>query len=163
LKVSPSFLDQYISAARQVIGKAVGNPAARPGSSTYRASRAPTRKRSHRRLTPGDACGLIVEHLFPADGEYKFNVAALRARATCVAWEYRHTVVMTIDGAKVFENQIGWRGRYEVHRSEAGPGGCRDQRPLPEHHRQREGGTAQSGRHVHRRTFAESDEVSVFV
>ena len=30
LKVSPSFLDQYISAARVVTARAMGNPAARP-------------------------------------------------------------------------------------------------------------------------------------
>ena len=39
LTVSPSFLDQYISAARVVSARAVGNPAARPGSQTYRPSR----------------------------------------------------------------------------------------------------------------------------
>src|SRR5882672_3532817 len=39
LKVSPSFLDQYISAARVVTTRAIGNPSARPGSATYRPAR----------------------------------------------------------------------------------------------------------------------------
>ena len=39
LTVSPSFLDQYISAARVVSARAIGNPGARPGSMTYRPAR----------------------------------------------------------------------------------------------------------------------------
>ena len=36
LKVSPSFLDQYISAARVVSTRAIGNPSPRPSSATFR-------------------------------------------------------------------------------------------------------------------------------
>jgi mono/diheme cytochrome c family protein len=107
LKVSPSFLDQYISAARQVINRAMGNPAARPGSSTYRASRGTDQSVHIDGLPLGTRGGLIVEHLFPADGEYKFNIGGLAGAGYVRGMEYRHTVVMTIDGAKVFENQIG--------------------------------------------------------
>src|SRR4029453_18611184 len=39
LTVSPSFLDQYISAARVVTARAMGNPSAQPGSATYRPAR----------------------------------------------------------------------------------------------------------------------------
>src|SRR6266850_1125386 len=107
LKVSPSFLDQYISAARQVLGRAVGNPAARPGSNTYRPPRGTDQSVHIEGLPLGTRGGLIVEHLFPSDGEYKFNVGGLALAGYVRGMEYRHTVILTIDGAKVFENHIG--------------------------------------------------------
>ena len=55
----------------------------------------------------GTRGGLLVEHLFPSDGEYKFNIGGLAAAGYVRGMEYRHTLIMTIDGAKVFEGQIG--------------------------------------------------------
>jgi len=107
LKVSPSFLDQYISAARMVIRRAVGNPAARPGSTTYRPPRSTDQSNHVEGLPLGTRGGLLVEHLFPSDGEYKFNIGGLAAAGYVRGMEYRHTLIMTIDGAKVFEGQIG--------------------------------------------------------
>src|SRR5499426_4651266 len=39
LKVSPSFLDQYVSAARAITNQAIGNPAPKPASAVFRPSR----------------------------------------------------------------------------------------------------------------------------
>jgi mono/diheme cytochrome c family protein len=107
LKVSPSFLDQYISAARRVIGRAVGNPAARPASTTYRPPRGTDQSVHIEGLPLGTRGGLIVEHLFPADGEYKFNIGGLAIAGYVRGMEYQHRVILTIDGVKVFENHVG--------------------------------------------------------
>jgi len=71
LKVSPSFLDQYITAARAVTLQAIGKPA--PADAV----------RVTLRGTPADPAdlplgtrnGTVAEYLFPADGEYEFRMA----------------------------------------------------------------------------------------
>ena len=107
LKVSPSFLDQYISAARIVTTRAIGNPSAKPGSATYRPARGTDQGAHVDGLPLGTRGGLLAEHLFPADGEYKLNIAGLAGAGYVRGMEYRHTLVATIDGVKVFEGQIG--------------------------------------------------------
>jgi mono/diheme cytochrome c family protein len=107
LTVSPSFLDQYISAARVVSARAVGNPAARPGSQTYRPSRGSDQSLRVDGLPLGTRGGLLVEHLFPADGDYKFNIPNMAIAGYVRGMEYKHTLIVTIDGVKVFQNTIG--------------------------------------------------------
>jgi hypothetical protein len=107
LTVSPSFLDQYISAARVVTARAMGNGAARPGSATYRPARGTDQAVHLAGLPLGTRGGLLVEHPFPADGDYKLNINGLAAAGYVRGMEYRHTLIVTLDGAKVFEGQIG--------------------------------------------------------
>jgi len=107
LTVSPSFLDQYISAARVVTARAMGNAAARPGSATYRPARGTDQAVHVDGLPLGTRGGLIVEHPFPADGDYKLNINGLAGAGYVRGMEYRHTLIVTLDGAKVFEGQIG--------------------------------------------------------
>jgi hypothetical protein len=73
LKVSPSYLDQYLWAAREVSVLAVGDPKnPRPGT-TYRGS-----SEDGRMYVPGMPLGtkggVVATHNFPVDGEYTFNV-----------------------------------------------------------------------------------------
>src|SRR5256885_7649401 len=76
LKVSPSFLDQYVSAARAVANQALGNPQPKPASAVFRPSRAD--QGAHIDGLPlGTRGGLLVDYVFPADGEYKFNINGL--------------------------------------------------------------------------------------
>jgi mono/diheme cytochrome c family protein len=107
LKVSPSFLDQYISAARIVSTRAVGNPSPKPTSATYRPTRGTDQGAHIEGLPLGTRGGLIVEHFFPADGEYKLNISGLATAGYVRGMEFQHTLVATIDGAKVFTGQIG--------------------------------------------------------
>jgi mono/diheme cytochrome c family protein len=107
LTVSPSFLDQYISAARVVSARAIGNPTARPGSMTYRPARGTDQSVRVDGLPLGTRGGLLVEHLFPADGDYKLNIPNMAIAGYVRGMEYRHTLIVTIDGVKVFENTIG--------------------------------------------------------
>jgi hypothetical protein len=83
LKVSPSFLDQYILAARAVAKQAVGTP--------------PTKKEQQSTLRgidpavplpPGSRSGVTATYLFPYDGDYE-----LRATGD--------PVVFTVDGVNI--------------------------------------------------------------
>jgi mono/diheme cytochrome c family protein len=106
LKVSPSFLDQYVAAARAVTSQAIGNPQAKPVSVVFRPSRGD--QSSHIEGLPlGTRGGLLVEYLFPADGEYKFNINGLASGGYVRGLEYPHRLIITIDGQKVFERSVG--------------------------------------------------------
>lgn len=105
LRASPSFLDQSLSAARVVVSQAVGNPAPRPGGATYNAS---GNQRAHIDGLPlGTRGGLLVEHYFPADGEYRLNIGNLAAALWVSNQEFSHTLIAALDGEKFFEMEIG--------------------------------------------------------
>lgn len=86
LKVSPSFLDQYITAARAVSRQAVGNPP--PSAPVHVLLRDPA---TPDELPLGTRGGYAANHLFPADGEYEFSVAG-------------GATILTLDGAKIAQN-----------------------------------------------------------
>jgi mono/diheme cytochrome c family protein len=107
LTVSPSFLEQYISAARAVTNMALGNRTQRAVSMTYRPARGTDQTQRVEGLPLGTRGGLIADHLFPADGEYKVNINGLAGAGYVRGMEYAHTLVVTLDGAKVFQGRIG--------------------------------------------------------
>jgi hypothetical protein len=107
LSVSPSFLEQYISAARVVAGLAIGNPAARPASLTYRPARGTDQTVRVEGLPLGTRGGLVARHLFPADGDYVLNISGLAAAGYVRGMEYRHTLIVTVDGRKIFQADLG--------------------------------------------------------
>src|SRR5688572_21947784 len=88
LKVSPSFLDQYITAARVVTIQAMGTPM------LEEAQRVTLRGGSNERDPyvaggiPLGLTGTFVEHNFPADGEY----------------EIRGNGIITLDGVRITPN-----------------------------------------------------------
>jgi len=107
LTVSPSFLEQYISAARVVTNMALGNRAQRAVSQTYRPARGTDQTQRIDGLPLGTRGGLIADHLFPADGEYKININGLAGAGYVRGMEYAHTLVVLLDGVKVFQGRIG--------------------------------------------------------
>src|SRR3984885_362663 len=76
LKVSPTFLDQYISAASSVATLAMGNPQAHKSIAILRASR--ESQASHVEGLPLGTHGMLVRHDFPADGDYDFDLGGGR-------------------------------------------------------------------------------------
>jgi hypothetical protein len=72
LKVSPTFLDQYISAASSVAALAMGNPQAHKSIAILRASR--ESQAAHVEGLPLGTHGMLVRHDFPADGDYEFDL-----------------------------------------------------------------------------------------
>jgi mono/diheme cytochrome c family protein len=106
LKVSPSFLDQYVAAARAVTNQAIGNPQPKPASAVFRPVRGD--QSAHIDGLPlGTRGGLLVEYVFPSDGEYKFNINGLASGGYVRGLEYEHRLIITIDGGRVFEKRVG--------------------------------------------------------
>jgi mono/diheme cytochrome c family protein len=90
LKVSPSFLDQYITAARAVSVQALGTPM------TEEAQRVTLRGGSNDQNPyvaggiPLGLTGTVVEHRFPADGEYEIRTNG--------------NGILTLDGVRITPN-----------------------------------------------------------
>jgi cytochrome c5 len=100
LKVSPSFLDQYITAARAVILQAIGKPLSTDAVRvTLRGTPAEPAD-----LPLGTRGGTVAEYLFPADGEYEFRMAAGgggRGGRGAAAPAVDTESVVTLDGVKI--------------------------------------------------------------
>jgi mono/diheme cytochrome c family protein len=107
LKVSPSFLEQYIAAARVISEMAVGNPSAKRDSRVYYAEAGINQNYHVAGMPLGTRGGMLVEHLFPADGEYEIDIGGLARARYVEGLEYRHRLILAIDGKKVFEDEIG--------------------------------------------------------
>jgi hypothetical protein len=73
LKVSPSFLEQYIAAARVISEMAVGNASAKRDSRVYYAEPGINQNYHVAGMPLGTRGGMLVEHFFPADGDYEFG------------------------------------------------------------------------------------------
>src|SRR5499427_5218791 len=104
LSVSPAFLDQYITAARQIAKLAVGNP--NPPVSNVKHSLAASRE-GELPLPPGTRGGMRFKHNFPADGEYRINILDLSLGLYTATLENESTLVIMIDGKIVFHKPIG--------------------------------------------------------
>lgn len=74
LTVSPTLMEGYIRAAGRISREAVGDPEARPLTTTYQIPRVASQNR-HVDGTPfGTRGGMSVVHNFPADGDYVFKI-----------------------------------------------------------------------------------------
>lgn len=106
LRVSSTFLDQYISAARVVSVDAVGGAPAKP---LYQAYFAPPGDQSLRAagMPPGTRGGVMVEHTFPADGIYEFSIEGMSTARYVRGFDYPNTVIITVDDERVFADDIG--------------------------------------------------------
>jgi hypothetical protein len=113
LGVSPSFLEQHLSAARLAARLAVGEPVPKFASTYYPSDggsqRAPAgNQTSHRDGYPlGTRGGMQFTHVFPADGEYRFNILDVDAGLYPRGVETEATLVLLVDGAEVFRTPIG--------------------------------------------------------
>jgi hypothetical protein len=109
LRVSPAFLDQYITAARNVSRQAIGRASAKPSSRQYRVNPAADQNEHIDGLPLGTRGGMLVDHYFPADGEYEFNIREwfFGGAGYVTKVDDRHQVIMTIDDVRVFEQAAG--------------------------------------------------------
>jgi len=115
LKVSPSYLDQYLWAAREVSVLAVGDAKSARAGTTYRGG-----NEDGRMYVPGMPLGtrggVIAMHDFPVDGEYTFNIGGAgggggRGGAAAPVQGYFNTAagasggnVLLIDGVPVWDS-----------------------------------------------------------
>lgn len=106
LKISPSFLDQYIAAARVVSDQAVGSPNPLSEVAFYPVDSSDQGHHVHG-LPLGTRGGVLVEHIFPVDGDYTITIPGMATAGYTGGMEYEHTVIVTVDGQKIFERNIG--------------------------------------------------------
>jgi hypothetical protein len=106
LQVSPSFIEQYVIAARTVAVKAVGQPNARPGGWTFRAG--PGLQLTHVAGLPlGTRGGILANVDLPADGEYVIDIADIVTHIWGNGMEFENPIVVTVDNKLVYETVIG--------------------------------------------------------
>ncbi|MGH8149013.1 MAG: DUF1592 domain-containing protein [Steroidobacteraceae bacterium] len=120
LQVSPSFLDQYIDAARKVAELAVGNPHAPDVTTTYgnaadmvislppRGTSGEGSQEHYEEGMPfGTRGGISFLHTFPADGEYMLTIGDMALGRDVPRMEFKNTVVALLDGREFFRTNIG--------------------------------------------------------
>lgn len=157
LQVSPSFIEQYVGAARSVAVQAVGRPDARPGSQTYDAG--PGTQRTHVKGLPlGTRGGMLVEHYFPSDGDYVINIADMATHIWGNDMEFENHVVVLLDGQLVYETVIG--GEDDMRAYDQIQDGVMEQinSRLKDIRFSATAGPHKVGVTFRRRTFAESDD-----
>ncbi|HEY0964150.1 MAG TPA: DUF1592 domain-containing protein, partial [Pseudomonadales bacterium] len=118
LGISPSFLEQYISAARKVAERAVGQPVPKLATNFYAANGGGgggagfnTMQVNHRDGFPlGTRGGVNFSHVFPADGEYRLDFLDadnLNAGLYPFGMLTEATMVILVDGVEVARRDIG--------------------------------------------------------
>ncbi|HXP89160.1 MAG TPA: DUF1592 domain-containing protein [Bryobacteraceae bacterium] len=106
LQVSPSFIEQYVNAARNVALTALGKRDARATGWTFRA--APGNQLTHVPGLPlGTRGGILAKVDLPADGEYRINIADMANGLWGSSMEYENPVVVTVDSKVVYQTVIG--------------------------------------------------------
>ena len=127
LQVSPSFVDQYIYAARAVALEAVGNVEAPAVTTTYGdvanmvislpPSGAPGEGRQQHHLEGmplGTRGGMSVEHNFPADGEYELTIGDMALAREVPRMEFENTVIALLDGKEFYRTTIGGEADHKA-------------------------------------------------
>jgi hypothetical protein len=127
LQVSPAFVNQYIDAARAIAQEAVGDLDAPPITNTYgdpanmvislppRGAPGTGRQQHHIAGLPfGTRGGFVVEHNFPADGEYELTVGDMALAREVPRMEFENTVVVLLDGEELYRTTIGGEADHKA-------------------------------------------------
>jgi hypothetical protein len=120
LQVSPSYVDQYVNAARVVAAQAVGNPKAPAVTTTFGSlgdmvislqvlgHPGEGNQQLYRDGMPfGTRGGMSAEYNFPADGDYALTIGDLALGRDVPLMEFDNTVVALLDGKEFFRTHIG--------------------------------------------------------
>ena len=102
LRMSPTLLDRYLSAARKISRAAVGSSAVPPSAKVYRVPADLSQERHLDGLPFGTRGGTLVRHHFPQDGEYVIRVKlALDVLDNIPRYDESHQLEITLDGEPV--------------------------------------------------------------
>ncbi len=120
LQVSPTFIDQYLNAARTIAHDAVGDRRPIPIMETYgnvadmiislppRGIDGTGSQQRHNQGMPfGTRGGMSVEHTFHADGEYELSIGDLALAREVPNMEFKNTVVALLDGKEFYRTEVG--------------------------------------------------------
>ncbi len=115
LGASPAFLEQYITATRNVATRAVGDPLPKFANVFHELpnrnigfAAGNSASRNHIDGFPlGTRGGMKFSHFFPADGEYRFSILDIDAGLYPRGMETAATMVILVDGVEVNRVDIG--------------------------------------------------------
>jgi hypothetical protein len=108
LRVSPSLLEQYLSASAKIAALAVGDPEAPAVTAVYRAPSDLAQGAHIEGMPLGTRGGVKIRHYFPLDAEYEFDVFLLRnIVGYMTGLEWAHELEIAVDGTRVFLAQVG--------------------------------------------------------
>jgi hypothetical protein len=157
LQVSPSFIEQYVIAARAVAVKALGKPDARPGGWTFRAG--PGTQLGHVPGLPlGTRGGILANVDLPSDGEYRIDVADMATHIWGNGMEFENPLVVTFDSKIVYETVIGGEEDMKLYDQVQNGALDRVNKRLKDIRFHATAGPHRIGVAFKRRTFAESDD-----
>jgi mono/diheme cytochrome c family protein len=157
LQVSPSFIEQYVIAARAVAVKAVGRPDARPGGWTFRAG--PGTQLTHVPGLPlGTRGGILARIDLPSDGEYQVDVADIVTHIWGNGMEFENPLVVVLDNKVVYETVIGGEEDMKLYDQVQNGALDRVNARLKKIRFHAAAGPHKIGVTFKRRTFAESDD-----
>ena len=107
LKISPSLLEQYVSASRTIAALAVGSPTG-PVSEVYRIPPDLAQDDHIDGLPLGTRGGILIRRHFPVDAEYDLSVFLRRnIVGYMTGLEFAHQLEIAVDGERVFLVQVG--------------------------------------------------------
>jgi mono/diheme cytochrome c family protein len=157
LQVSPSFIEQYVIAARAVAVKALGRADARPGGWTFRAG--PGTQLTHVPGLPlGTRGGILGNVDLPADGDYIVDVADMATHIWGNGMEFANPLVVTLDNKIVYETVIGGEEDMKLYDQVQSGALDRVNARLKNIRFAATAGPHRIGVTFKRRTFAESDD-----
>jgi len=108
LRVSPSLLEAYLAASREVSSLAVGDPKTGPISQSIQVPPDLAQGEHIEGLPLGTRGGILIHHNFPLDADYEFNVILLRnIVGYLTGMEFPHQLEVSIDGRRVFLAPVG--------------------------------------------------------
>src|SRR5687767_10030940 len=119
LNVSPTFMEQYVEAARTIAKKAIGDRSL--DSTSYAAAAHRGVEAMPLGLRDG---GMRLTHNFPVDGEYRFNILFpdQTLGLYTASLENEATLVLMIDGKVLFKKPIGGLNDLMLNNRKAGDG-----------------------------------------
>jgi len=158
LQVSPTFMEQYVSAARVVVEKAMGQRQVAPSATTYSVEDAGTQQTHIEGLPLGTRGGMLVEHNFPTDGEYELNIANMAQALWVYNLEFENHLIVTLDGKLLYETTIGGEADIKAIDQDQDPAVAAINKRLKNIRFMTTAGLHKIGLTFVRRSFAESDD-----
>jgi hypothetical protein len=113
LSVSPLLLENYLSAARVISRRAVGDPTLNPIVETFKISKSLVQdERMHDDLPFGSRGGALIRYHFPLDAEYTIKVLLRRQEYDyIIGMGEPHQIDVRLDGVRLKRFAVGGEGK----------------------------------------------------
>jgi hypothetical protein len=173
LRVTPAFLDQSVSAARALALLAVGDEKSVVIETTYgpvpnmilslaaRPANATGNQQKYKDGMPlGTRGGMLVDHNFPADGEYLLSIGDMALARTVPNMEFENTIIALLDGKEFWRTNLGGEADHKSIDQKLDDGTARINNRLKDIRFHATAGQHQVAVTFLRRSYAEQDDRS---